>query len=284
MNHRFQLVDVFSDQAFMGNPVAVVFDADNLATDVLQQITRWLNLSETVFLLAPTTSDADYRVRIFTLDREMPFAGHPTLGCCHAWLAAGGVPRRANRIIQECGAGLVAIRQGERALAFAAPPLIRSGPVTEAELENIIQVLRIKRSQVVDAHWADNGPGWVVVLLESAEDVLAVEPAPGPFARVDIGIVGPYVAENNGDGKPEFELRAFFTDHHGRLTEDPVTGSLNASTAQWLLATGRARAPYMASQGTRLGRAGRIHISQDGDGSIWVGGDTTTLFTGSCTI
>lgn len=276
MRRRFQLVDVFHEQPFSGNPLAVILDAEGLSTEEMQRIARWLNLSETAFLLPPTARDADYRVRIFTLEREMPFAGHPTLGSCHAWLAAGGMLRSADEIVQECGAGLVRIRRNQDLLSFAAPPLIRSGPVDEPTLRTIETVLRIDRSRIVDAQWADNGPGWVAVLLESVEEVLALDPLREFPTRVDIGVVGPYPA-----GSPvAFELRAFFSDHQGGVVEDPVTGSLNASVAQWLLSSGRARAPYVASQGTRLGRSGRVVIDQDREGTVWVGGKTTTCFAG----
>ncbi len=278
MNRRFQLVDVFHDRPFSGNPLAVVFDADDLSTEEMQRITRWLNFSETAFLLAPTTRKADYRVRIFTLDREMPFAGHPTLGSCHAWLTSGGKPKQDGEIIQERGVGLVPIRCSEMNLAFAAPPLLHSGQVDESKVQEIADFLRIDRSQIIDAHWADNGPGWIAVLLESAEAVLALNPPKDYPTRIDIGVVGPYPP-----GSPvAFELRAFFSDHKGGVVEDPVTGSLNASTAQWLLSSGRATAPYIASQGTRLNRSGRIFIDQDQAGRVWVGGRTSTLFSGMC--
>ena len=277
MNRRFQLVDVFhSQQPFSGNPLAVVLDADGLTTEEMQRITRWLNLSETAFLLPPTTEAADYRVRIFTLDREMPFAGHPTLGSCHAWLTSGHKPHDDVEIIQECGVGLVPIHRSEKTLAFAAPPLIRGGQVEESKIQEVAKFLRIDRSRIMDAQWADNGPGWIAVLLESAEAVLALDPPRAYRGRIDVGVVGPYPS----DSPVAFELRAFFSDHHGGVVEDPVTGSLNASAAQWLLSSGRARAPYAASQGTRLGRAGRVFISQDRGGAVWVGGKTSTLFSG----
>ena len=277
MNKPFQLVDVFNTDAFTGNPLAVVFDADDLSTSAMQAITRWLNLSETAFLLHPSSPKADYRVRIFTLDREMPFAGHPTLGSCHAWLSHGGQPQHAAEIVQECGAGLVAIRRTADMLSFAAPPLIRGGPVEESRLVDIAAFLRISRSRILDAQWADNGPGWIVVLLASADEVLSLEPVRDHPSHVDLGVVGPHPA-----GSPvAFELRAFFTDHQGGVREDPVTGSLNASTAQWLLSSHRASAPYLAAQGTRVGRSGRIHILEDERG-VWVGGRTTTLFSGIC--
>ena len=276
MGSRFQLVDVFHEQPFSGNPLAVILDAEGLSTEDMQRIARWLNLSETAFLLPPTTGEADYRVRIFTLERELPFAGHPTLGSCHAWLVAGGMPRSADEIVQECGVGLVRVRRQQGLLSFAAPPLIRSGPVDEPTLRTIETVLQLDRSRFVDVQWVDNGPGWVGVLLASAEEVLALEPLRQFPTRVDIGVVGPYPP-----GSPvAFELRTFFSDHKGGIVEDPVTGSFNASAAQWLLASGRARVPYVASQGTRLGRSGRVVIDQDGEGTVWVGGKTTTCFAG----
>jgi PhzF family phenazine biosynthesis protein len=242
----------------------------------MQRITRWFNLSETTFLLPPTEDGADYRVRIFTLERELSFAGHPTLGSCHAWLKAGGQPKRSDRIVQQCGAGLIPIRRDQQGLAFAAPPVLREGPVDDTKLDEIIALLGIARSDIVEARWADNGPGWAAVLLASAEAVLAVDPARAHPGRIDVGIIGPYPA----DSEIAFELRTFFSDQHGAILEDPVTGSFNASAAQWMLASGRARSPYIASQGTRLGRHGRIRIEQDGDGTLWVGGATETLFSG----
>jgi PhzF family phenazine biosynthesis protein len=287
MNRSFQLVDVFGERPFSGNPLAVVFDADDLEGEQMQQIARWINLSETTFLCSPSDPAADYRVRIFTPARELAFAGHPTLGTCHAWLAAQGKPRSAAgvgqeggaELIQQCGAGLIRIRRTASALAFAAPPLIRSGPVDDTKVEEIAQILGIQRSQIVDAQWADNGPGWIAILLASAASVLAVEPLRHYPTQFDIGLVGPYASGSLA----AYEIRAFFTDHQGSVREDPVTGSLNASVAQWLLATGRARAPYTASQGTRLGRAGRIAIDRDKTGTVWVGGNATTLFAGACT-
>jgi PhzF family phenazine biosynthesis protein len=279
MRRRFQQVDVFSPVPFSGNPLAVVLDADGLSTEEMRQFSRWTNLSETTFLLPPTSPEADYRVRIFSLAQELPFAGHPTLGSCHAWLAAGGVPRDAGRIVQECGAGLVPIRRGEHGLAFAAPPLLRTEPVDEAFVEQLAAVLGIGRGEIVDAKWADNGPGWVAVLLKDADAVLALEP---DFSRysgdevLNIGIVGAYPAES----ECAWEVRAVFSDEQGAMREDPVTGSLNASLAQWLLETGRATAPYVASQGTRLGRRGRPRIEQDADGTVWVGGPAITCIQG----
>jgi PhzF family phenazine biosynthesis protein len=277
MNRSFQLVDVFEDGAFTGNPVAIVFDADDLTPAAMLAITQWLNLSETAFLLRPSSPKADYRVRIFSPRGELPFAGHPTLGSCHAWLTNGGQPTAASEIIQECAAGLVAIGRTAEMLSFAAPPLLRGGSVDESTLAEVAEFLHISRSHIVDAQWADNGPGWVVVLLASAADVLALEPVRSHPRHIDVGVVGPHPTGNS----IAFELRAFFTDQHGSVREDPVTGSLNASTAEWLLSSGRASAPYIAAQGTRVGRAGRIYIRQDSRG-VWVGGRTATLFTGTC--
>ncbi len=279
MGRPFQLIDVFGRGDFTGNPLAVVAGADDLDTDTLQRITRWLNLSETTFLLAPTDARADYRVRIFTLERELPFAGHPTLGSCHAWLAFGGRPRQHAEVVQECGAGLVAVRREAR-LAFAAPPLIRSGPVEPAELAQVAEVLHLPTAAIVDAQWVDNGPGWLAVMLGSAEAVLAVEPARAHARPVYIGVVGPHP----GGGEAGFEIRALFSDQQGAVIEDPVTGSLNASVAQWLYASGRVAGPYVAAQGTRLGRTGRVHIERDDDGQVWVGGATRTLFSGEAAV
>lgn len=278
MPRRFQLVDVFGSEPFSGNPLAVVADADDLDTATMQRITRWMNLSETAFLLPPTRPDADYRVRIFTLERELPFAGHPTLGSCHAWLALGGSPRREDVIVQECGAGLVPVRRGSGSarLAFAAPPLLREGQVDEEKVDEAAEILGLPRSEIVEARWADNGPGWIGLRLETGEKVLAVEPARHHPSRVDIGIIGPYPAGR----ECAFELRTFFSDQHGAIVEDPVTGSFQASAAQWMLASNRAKAPYVAAQGARLGRSGRVSVDQDADGTIWIGGRTMTLFSG----
>ena len=272
MSCQFRQVDVFTDTPYLGNALAVVLGADRLSDDQMRSFARWTNLSETTFVLAPRASGADYRVRIFTPTSELPFAGHPTLGTCHAWLEAGGRPAGADAIVQECDAGLITVRRTEAGLAFAAPPLVRSGPVEEPVAERVARGLGISRSDMVDIQWADNGPGWVAVLLASAEAVLAIQPGP---LEMDIGVAGPYPA-----GSPEaLEVRAFSPQISGG--EDPVTGSLNASLAQWLLGTGRLTAPYVASQGTAMGRRGRVHISQDGDGQVWVGGGTVTCIDGT---
>jgi PhzF family phenazine biosynthesis protein len=278
----FRQVDVFTAAPYAGNPVAVVLDGSGLSTEEMARFTRWTNLSEATFVLPPTHDDADYRVRIFTsasgtaagadADAELPFAGHPTLGTCHAWLEAGAKPQQGDVVVQECGAGLVAVRRSSDGLAFAAPPLIRSGAVEEELVSHLASALRIDRGDIVDSAWADNGPGWVAVLLASADAVLALNPG---FVDLDLGVVGPYP-----EGAPEaFEVRAFFPKN-GATAEDPVTGSLNASVAEWLLDSGRASAPYIAGQGTALGRRGRIHVSRDDDGTIWVGGRTITCVSG----
>ena len=272
MTRPFTQVDVFTTTPYRGNPVAVVLDADGLAAAQMQQFANWMNLSETTFVLPPADPGADYRVRIFTPATELPFAGHPTLGTCHAWLGAGGTPRQGGVIVQECQAGLVRVRRGADGLAFAAPPVLRDGPLTEDLLAQVAAALRIDRSAIVDASWADNGPGWIAVLLDSAEAVLAVKPGD---TDLNLGLAGPYPA-----GSPAaFEVRAFFTKDGG-IAEDPVTGSFNASLAAWLLRTGRASAPYVASQGTVLGRAGRVAVSRDDDGTIWVAGGTVTCVSG----
>jgi PhzF family phenazine biosynthesis protein len=272
MTVSIHMIDVFGSGPLSGNPLAVVTGADTLTTDEMQQLTRWFNLSETTFLLPPTDPQADYRVRIFTLDREMPFAGHPTLGSCHAWLALNGSPKSATEIIQECGAGLVSIRQAHGRLSFAAPPLIRSGAPTPAELDKARQMLRIEARDILDAAWIDNGPGWLGIRLSSAEKVLALNPVRNWAGRIDIGVVGSHAK----GGEAAFEVRAFFSDHLGVIVEDPVTGSLNASLAQWLFATGVVAEDYVAAQGTCLGRRGRIYLTRDDAGQIWVGGETCT--------
>jgi PhzF family phenazine biosynthesis protein len=273
----FRQVDVFATTPYSGNPVAVVLDGDGLSTEEMQRFARWTNLSETTFLLPARDGPvADYRVRIFTTAEELPFAGHPTLGTCHAWLEHGGVPRSEDRIVQECEAGLVTIAHTDAGLSFAAPPLVRGGPVDAETAAEVTSALGIDPSAVVDLVWADNGPGWVAVLLESADAVLAVRPS---YSELAIGVVGPHP----GGSAAAYEVRAFFPKD-GAPTEDPVTGSLNASLGQWLLATRRATAPYVARQGTAIGRAGRVHVTQDADGSVWVGGATTTSIAGSAAL
>lgn len=269
----FQQVDVFTSEGYRGNPLAVVFEADHLTDGQMQRFAHWTNLSETAFLLAPAAPEADYRVRIFTPTLELPFAGHPTLGTCHAWLGNGGSPR-GNPIVQECEAGLISIRQDSDRLAFAAPPPTRSGPVDETDLVAIAGVLGIARDEIINSQWIDNGPGWVGILLADADRLLSLEPT---FSSYDIGAMA-----LTPDAETAIEVRAFFPKD-GAVVEDPVTGSLNASLAQWLLAEGVLEVPYVASQGTALGRAGRVHVSQDGD-DLWVGGNTVTCVEGTVVI
>lgn len=272
----FQQVDVFSLEPFKGNPLAVVIGADDLSDQQMADFAKWTNLSETTFLLKPTNPQADYRVRIFTLMGEIPFAGHPTLGSCHAWLTNGGTPR-GELIVQECGVGPVLVRQNNGRLAFAAPPLLRSGPLDDALLTRIADGLRIERCAILDAQWADNGPGWVAVQLGSRAEVLALDPDYAAMDDLKLGVVGAWDAAQDGD-EAQFEVRAFAMG--AGFKEDPVTGSLNASLAQWLIENGRAPGSYVASQGTALGRAGRVYVDQIGNG-IWIGGATMTKIKGT---
>lgn len=277
MQRTFHQIDVFASDDFSGNPVAVVHDAEGITTEQMLQFTDWTNLSEATFLLAPTDESADYRVRIFCPGREVPFAGHPTLGTCQAWLAAGGKPK-ADQIVQECGAGLIPIRRDADRLAFAAPPMTRTGPADADFLAERLRQLGLDSDDVVDAAWIDNGPGWFGILLPSADDVLALALPSEIIPGFDVGLIGPHP-----NGECAIEVRAFFADADGSVREDPVTGSLNASAAQWLLSTGRIQAPYVASQGTQLGRRGRVHIDES-DGEVWVGGRSIVSIAGTVEI
>jgi PhzF family phenazine biosynthesis protein len=273
----FKQVDVFTATPYRGNPLAVVLDGQGLSAETMQHFTNWTNLSECTFLLPPTpdgaAAGADYRLRIFCPGRELPFAGHPTLGSCHAWLEAGGV-QRGEIVVQECGVGLVRIRQRHERLAFAAPPLIKSGPLSDADLDVIAHGLGVARRDIVAHSWCDNGPNWRGVMLRSAEQVLALKPNAAVLAGLDVGVVGAHSA-----GDAQFEVRAFFPGNNG-LTEDPVTGSLNAALAQWLVAAGLAPTRYVAAQGTAMQRKGRVHIERDVDGTVWVGGACVTCIGG----
>jgi len=276
MVRRFAQLDVFSKIPYRGNPLAVVVDGEGLGTSDMQRFANWTNLSETTFLLPPSHSDADYRVRIFTPTEELPFAGHPTLGSASAWLAHGGRPRAKDSIVQECGVGLVEVRRDGDSLSFRAPSLLRSGPVDERLIVEMAESLGIDRRGIVDSAWVDNGPGWLGILLESADEVLAIRPR---ATNLSIGVVGPHSA----GGPFAYEVRAFYSAA-GTTLEDPVTGSLNASLAQWLIATGRFTAPYLVSQGTALGRAGVVRVSSDETGDVWIGGDVTICITGTVEI
>ena len=276
---EFRQVDVFSSAGLGGNPVAVVHDADGVSDEQMQTFARWTNLSETTFLLRPTEPAADYRLRIFTPSSELPFAGHPTIGTAHAWLEAGGVPGTADGLVQECAAGLVPLRRaargGAQRLAFAAPPLIRSGAVSDDDRERIVRALRITHDDVVDLAWVDNGPGWVGVLLQDADAVLALEPD-WAVLDLDVGVVGPRT-----DGDTACEVRALCPLSTG-ITEDPVTGSLNAGIGQWL-AGSVLPTSYVAAQGTVIGRSGRVHVDREGD-DVWIGGDATTVIHGEVSL
>lgn len=277
---RFHELDVFASGPLTGNPLAVVHDAEGLGDDELQRFANWTNLSETTFLLPPSDPRADYRVRIFTPAAELPFAGHPTLGSARAWLAGGGEPQDPTTVVQECGVGLVPVRRDGERLAFAAPPLIRSGALEASETAELATVLGLDPGDVVAAAWVDNGPGWRALRLRSAEAVLAVEPPAGDVGPFDVGLVGPHPP----GGECAVEVRAFFGDGTGTVREDPVTGSLNASLAQWLTAEGVLDLPYVAAQGTRLGRAGRVHVSSDDTGTIWVGGRAAVTVSGTISL
>ena len=270
----FAQVDVFTDTPLMGNPVAVVLDGADMSPEQMQTFTNWTNLSEATFVSPPTAPEADYAVRIFCPGRELPFAGHPTLGTCHAWLESGGVPQ-GDVVIQECGAGLVRIRRGDR-LSFAAPPRLRSGPLDDSDVDLLVSGLGLRPANVSGHQWCDNGPGWMVLLLDSSSTLRNVRPDPSSIGHLDIGLVAP------SDGPEDFEVRAFFPGNSG-MTEDPVTGSLNAAIGQWFRESGVVASSYTASQGTALGRHGVVHVDYD-DGDVWVGGECVTVVAGSVTL
>jgi PhzF family phenazine biosynthesis protein len=274
MERRFTQLDVFTPTPLRGNPLAVVHEAQGLSDAQMAAFARWTNLSETTFLLPPTVPQADYRVRIFTPGGELPFAGHPTLGSCHAWLAAGGVSQQPGVVVQECGVGLVRVRREGARLAFAAPPLRRTGPVTGPERQQALASLGLAEAQVQQLEWIDNGPGWMAALLPDAAKVLALQPDFAAMRGLKLGVVGPYPAGS----ECAFEVRAFVPTLG--VPEDPVTGSLNAGVAQWLIRSGLAPAQYVAAQGAALGRAGRVHVQQVGD-DIWVGGDVVEVVRGT---
>jgi PhzF family phenazine biosynthesis protein len=271
VKRAFRQVNVFSADPLRGNPLAVVHDADGLSDARMAELARWTNLSETTYILKPADQKADYRVRIFTPGGELPFAGHPTLGTCHAWLAAGGKPREPGFVTQECGVGLVRIKRGER-LAFAAPPTRRSGPLEGDVLAKIGRALKLPLSDVRQHQWVDNGPGWCAVMLGSADRVLSLQPDWAGLDPLKLGVVGPHA----GGHEAAFEVRAFIGDGG---YEDPVTGSLNASLAQWLIGAGLAPPSYVAAQGTAMQRAGRVYLRKEGN-DVWVGGDVVECIKG----
>ncbi len=275
---RFAQVDVFSSTPYLGNPVAVVLEADGLDADMMQRVARWTNLSETTFVLPASSAEADYRLRIFTPGGELPFAGHPTLGSAHAWLESGGIPRDPATIVQEVEAGLIAIRRDGDLLSFAAPPTIRSGDLDEQYVGQIAEAFGVERSKILAHQWVDNGPGWAVVRLATAQEVLDLTP---DLARIPDAMVGAIGAYPEG-AEHAFEMRTFAPALG--IAEDPVCGSMNASVGQWLVRSGAVAGGYRVSQGSRLGRAGDIVITVGDDGSVWVGGSTTTLFRGEAFI
>ena len=285
MQRHFAQVDVFTATPYLGNPVAVVLDGTGLSTEAMQAFTDWTHLSEATFVLPPTQPGADYALRIFCPGRELPFAGHPTLGSCHAWLDAGGMPQ-GTEVVQECAVGLVRIRRDGQRLAFAAPPLRRSGPLPEDEVLRIAQGLGLARKDILHHAWCDNGPQWRGVMLASAQQVLALQPNAQILAGMEVGVVAPLdqASQQSTNGPAEaFEVRAFFPGHGG-LTEDPVTGSLNAALGQWLIGAGLAPSHYVARQGTALGRAGRVHVQSDALGQVWVGGESVVCIQGRVTL
>jgi PhzF family phenazine biosynthesis protein len=274
---QLDLVDVFASRPLTGNPLAVVRGGGGLSDAAMLAITRWLGFSETTFLCPPTDPGADYRVRIFYPAGELPFAGHPTLGTCRAWLAAGGVPRRAGVVMQQCGVGLVAVRAEGDSLAFKAPPLVRSGPLDEAELAEALRVTGASPDCVVEAVHVANGPKWQLLRLRSAEDVLAARPAAAAPVGTDVGLAGP-IAPGGAAG---WELRAFFTNARGEVKEDPVTGSFNAGVALHLFAHGLAAGRYVAAQGRMTGADGLVHCRQDAGGAVWIGGRADIIARGA---
>jgi PhzF family phenazine biosynthesis protein len=277
----FKQVDVFTDTAYRGNPLAVVLDSSGLSDAEMQHFAAWTNLSETTFVLAPEDDAADYRVRIFTPGGELPFAGHPTLGSCHAWLEAGGKPRQREFIVQQCKKGLIRVRRDGSRLAFAAPSLERSAP-SPAVLAQVAAAIGVKAGQVVAAQTLDNGPVWLSLLLDRPHTVLGLAPDHAQLKALGykIGVAAAY-AEPAAAG-PHLEVRAFAAP--AGIPEDPVTGSLNASLAQWLIADGHMPARYVAAQGARLDRAGRVHVERDESGQVWVGGQSLTCISGTVTL
>jgi PhzF family phenazine biosynthesis protein len=270
----YREIDVFTGEAYRGNALAVVLDAADLDAERMQQFARWTNLSETSFLLPASDPQADYRVRIFTPTSELPFAGHPSLGTCHAWLETGGVPRQSGRIVQQCALGRVALRREGSALAFCAPPMQKTA-VPPHVLETVRAALGLPGSALRAAQWLQNGPRWLGLLVDSAATVLALEPDHGRLRSLaNVGLIGPYGA----GGPADFEVRAFADPEN--IPEDPVTGSLNAALGQWLIAEGLLPTRYLVSQGTRLQRAGRVTVTAQ-DGAVWVSGSSVTCVEGT---
>lgn len=280
--YSFSQVDVFAPEPLTGNPVAVVHDAVGLDEGKMADFARWTNLSETTFLLPPTDPSADYRLRIFTPRSELPFAGHPTLGSAHAWLGVGGSPGREGHLVQQCGVGLVEILLEESTLSFRAPDLLRSGEVDEETLLRAISTLGVPPDRVLRSNWVDNGPGWLGLQLRSAQDVLDLRPDFVAMRGLEIGVIGAHEAQLGEEIGADHEVRAFCPEF--AVPEDPVTGSLNAGFALWLIRAGHLPSDYVARQGTVIGRDGRVRIRTDESGDIWVGGTCHTLVEGSLTL
>ncbi|WHS58521.1 PhzF family phenazine biosynthesis protein [Pseudomonas sp. G2-4] len=276
---EFKQLDVFSAVPLKGNPLAVVLGADEISDERMVAFANWTNLSETAFLLEPRYPEADYRVRIFTTSTELPFAGHPTLGSCHAWLEAGGVPKGLE-IVQECGVGLVRIRRSDYGLAFLAPPLLKSGALESDLLERVRRGLGLAAEAIVAAQWVDNGAGWLALMLKDRQQVLALKPDYHQLLDLAVGVIAPWDPAVDGD-EAQFEVRGFIAGDG--MPEDPATGSLNAGLAQWMLAKGLAPTSYVVSQGLTMGRAGRIHVEQLGE-EVWIGGAVVTCINGSLTL
>jgi PhzF family phenazine biosynthesis protein len=270
----FRQVDVFTAEPHRGNPLAVVHDATGLDDDAMAAFARWTNLSETVFLLPPVDPGADYRLRIFTPGGELPFAGHPTLGACYCWLAAGGRSRQAGCVVQECGAGLVRVRTRGDRLAFAAPPLLRTGPVADDDLAVLLPSLGLAPGAVEAHQWVDNGPGWCALLLRSVDALRALAPDWAALGDYRVGVAALLPATEDGD----LEVRAFVPGVG--VPEDPVTGSLNAGIGQWLIGEGRLPPVYRARQGRSLARDGWIEVAREED-ALWVGGQVVEVVAGS---
>lgn len=273
MTLPFREVDVFRTTGLDGNPLAVVHDSDQLSDAQMQTIANWTNFSETTFLLQPTETRADYGVRIFTPFEELPFAGHPTIGSAHAWLEAGGTPKQTGSVVQECGIGLVTLKHDGQRLAFESPPLLRSGPAEETERARTLAILGLGDDEVLNVEWIDNGPRWIGVELASTSRLATLSPRPVDSDEVDIAVFG-VGSELEG---VDVEIRCFFSTD---VREDPVTGSANASVARYLFEHKKVSFPYVAAQGTYMGRNGRAYVSAESDGSLWVGGDAATVVTG----
>lgn len=276
-SRRFIQCDVFSPIPTQGNALAVVVDSQGVSEEQMRLFAAWTNLAETTFLLPPEDAAADYRVRIFTPSREMPFAGHPTLGSCASWLHCGGEPRDPRTVRQECGVGIVEIDITQKdGFAFKAPPTSIEA-MDSGHFDAIIETLEIPRNTVRQTAQLDNGPVWQLLELESAGAVLAVDSSRVRWpAFKAIGLIGAHPAGAECD----YEVRMLAPS--SGMSEDPITGSLNSAIAHWMQADGRLSGPITVAQGTAIGRHGRVSIrpSSDGDG-IQIGGQTHILIDGT---